>query len=235
MIKKMQKTNEEVVFETDMSLELANAVRRSVNEIPILAIDEIDIYKNDSALYDEVIAHRLGLIPLKNKKIKKEKINLKLKAKGGEENTGVLAEELGSDVAFPEMPIVFLNKGQELELIARTREGTGNEHAKYVPGLVYYRKACRIIIEESGEKQSELAEIYPEVFEFVDNKLKVKNGWACDLEQNDLKSFKGIKISETENLIFFIESWGMIEAGEIFTEAVKALDNNLKEVEKALK
>ena len=44
---------------------LANAIRRSINEIPILAVDEVEIYKNDSALYDEFLAHRVGLVPLK--------------------------------------------------------------------------------------------------------------------------------------------------------------------------
>ena len=63
------KENGKIMFETDMSIELANALRRSVNDVLVLAIDEVDIYKNDSALYDEIIAHRLGLIPLKNQKI----------------------------------------------------------------------------------------------------------------------------------------------------------------------
>ncbi len=56
-----------------MAIELANALRRSVDEIPVLAINEVDIYKNDSALYDEIIAHRLGLIVLKNQKLKEGK------------------------------------------------------------------------------------------------------------------------------------------------------------------
>ena len=33
---------------TDMPTDLANAIRRSALEIPIMAIDEIDIIKNDS-------------------------------------------------------------------------------------------------------------------------------------------------------------------------------------------
>ena len=66
----ISKTAEEIQFTSDIDVSLANAIRRSVSEIPILAIYEADVYKNDSVLYDEVISHRLGLIPLKNQKLK---------------------------------------------------------------------------------------------------------------------------------------------------------------------
>ena len=231
MIKTIEKTPEKMVFEVDMGTSLANAIRRSVNEIPIFAIEEVDIYKNDSALYDQIIAHRIGLIPLNNQKISGKKIQLKLKAKGGE----VLAGELGKEIAFPQMPIVFLEKNQELELVARGKEGTSLEHAKFSPGLFYYRYIPKIEISPEGEKQSELAELYPKVFEFVDGKLKVKNEWACTLDSEDVRDFKGISIKATKGLVMFIESWGQIDAEEIFIRAIKALKDNLNELSKALK
>ncbi|NVM44058.1 MAG: DNA-directed RNA polymerase subunit D [Candidatus Lokiarchaeota archaeon] len=49
-----------------ISIEMINALRRIIlTEIPVMAIDEVIILKNDSPLYDEIISHRLGLIPLK--------------------------------------------------------------------------------------------------------------------------------------------------------------------------
>ena len=39
----------------------------------------------------------------------------------------------------------------------------------------------------------------------------------------------------TDNLVFSIESWGQISSEEIFSEACKALKDNLGEVSKALK
>lgn len=49
-----------------ISIDMANAIRRIIlSEIPVMAIDEVIILKNDSPLYDEIISHRLGLLPLK--------------------------------------------------------------------------------------------------------------------------------------------------------------------------
>src|SRR3989344_1051465 len=102
MIKIVKKTPERIVLVSDLDISLANAIRRSVNEIPIMAIDEVDIYKNDSALNDNILAHRIGLVPLKNQKSKKD-VQLKIQVQGKE----VLSGELGELVVHKEMPIVL--------------------------------------------------------------------------------------------------------------------------------
>ena len=234
-MQKIIKSDEKVVFTTNMSLSLANALRRSANEIPILAIDEVDIYKNDSALYDEVLAHRMALVPIKNQKTKEgEFVEMKFKVEAAGQPIYVLSEELGDDVAYKEIPLVLLDKDQELEAVARARQGKAIEHSKFSPGLVYYRALNKIEIGKAAEKRSDLAEIYPKVFSF-DGKLKVENDWAFDLEVEDLGEFDGIKLIPTDEIVFFIESWGQISAEEILEGAVKALNKNLDEVSKALK
>ena len=48
-----------------IELYLINSIRRIlISELPKLAIDEVVIYDNTSALFDEIISHRLGLIPI---------------------------------------------------------------------------------------------------------------------------------------------------------------------------
>jgi len=228
------KTPEKIVFVADVNVSLANAIRRSVGEIPTVAITETDIYKNDSALYDEIISHRLGLIPLKNQKMKaNESIELKLKVKGNGEE--ILAGELGDSVIYPEMPIVLLTDKQELELVAKVKSGKGNKHARHMPGILFYKHMPKIKITGDGEKQTELAEIYPDVFEMFGNKLKVKDASACDLDQEDMEKYPGVNIEFGNNLVFTIESWGQIEAKDIFIEACKALKENLSEVSKIIK
>ncbi|MCK4314070.1 DNA-directed RNA polymerase subunit D, partial [Candidatus Bathyarchaeota archaeon] len=65
----------ETIEKDDMSLRLLirgtdvpfiNALRRIIlAEVPCMAIDEVVMIENSSILQDEIIAHRLGLVPLK--------------------------------------------------------------------------------------------------------------------------------------------------------------------------
>lgn len=65
-IKVLEKADHKLVFVVDdISIEMANAIRRIIlSEIPVMGVDEVIVLKNDSPLYDEIIAHRLGMIPL---------------------------------------------------------------------------------------------------------------------------------------------------------------------------
>jgi len=230
------KTPEMITAVSDINVSLANAIRRSVNEVPVLAIDEADVYKNDSALYDEVIAHRLGLIPLKNQKMKaNQTVEIKFKVKGKGERTEVLSKELGDAAVYQDMPIVILSEGQEIEIVARARAGLGINHAKFSPGILFYKHLPKIKISGEGEKQSELAEIYPEAFEMFGEKLKVKNAAEFDLEQEDMKNYPGVEISYGGDLVMTVESWGQMDAKDVFIEATKALKGNLSEVSKVIK
>jgi len=65
----------EVLDKTDMKIkmvirgatpQLLNTLRRIIiAEVPSMAIDDVVIIENTSVLHDEILAHRLGLIPLK--------------------------------------------------------------------------------------------------------------------------------------------------------------------------
>lgn len=256
MIKIISKDKEsgKLSFVTDMSESLANAIRRSALEIPILAIDEVEFFKNDSALYDEIIAHRLGLVPLVTEKTfaKREKcsckgkgcnkcsVDLKIKLRGP---CTVYSKDLKgkAEVVYEKIPIVILNEEQELELVARARLGKGIEHTKYSPGLIYYRKLVKIEVEKDCDDCKKCVESCPQkILKVEKSRAELTDVYKCDLCEACVEACKqlgknAIKMGKTDELIFFIESWGQIKAEEIFTKAIEQLQENLKELGKEIK
>ena len=74
-----QNQTDKLIIRSEISESLANAIRRSVSEVSTLAISEVEIFKNDSALYDEMLAHRVGLVPIVNEHVTdKTEIEFKL-------------------------------------------------------------------------------------------------------------------------------------------------------------
>jgi len=238
-MKIVKNTNEELCFAAEMPESLANAIRRSVLEIPMLAIDEVEFVKNDSVLYDEVLALRLGLLPLKFDKTLKLKEECTCKGKGcskctiqlklsADEPGIVYAKELKGSAkpVYPEIPLVYLAEGQELQFVAFARLGKGIEHTKYSPGLVYYRHAAEL---EGNKKDSKVIERYPKgILDFKDSEIKLADKYNTDFFDTD-KSLD-FKIVPGKEIVFCIESWGQMPAKEILVRAVKALKDNLKEI-----
>ena len=58
----IEKSDRKLIFVVEgISVEMANAIRRIIiSEIPVMAVDEVIILKNDSPLYDEIIWRRSG-------------------------------------------------------------------------------------------------------------------------------------------------------------------------------
>lgn len=133
----------------------ANAVRRFIiSEVPTMAIDEVVILENSSVLYDELLAHRLGLLPLKTD-LERYRLPEKCDCKNplGCSNCRVLlvldthstdqvktiysgdlvSEDTEVVPISPRIPIVKLAPGQKIKLEAYAKLGKGKEHAKWQP------------------------------------------------------------------------------------------------------
>jgi len=228
----LQKTPQLLAIRMDANESLANGIRRSLAEVPILAIDEVEIFKNDSAIYDEMLAHRLGLIPLKTEKSmnSKTKVEFKLSKTGP---CTVYASDLegSGKVVEDKIPITLLRNGHKLEFVATATLGLGINHAKYLPGLCYYRHIVEVISNSDTDEiiKNSKGLIKPE---------KKGSKWICDLNEGSIeKIFSKHKdaISDSNELILIVESFGQMDAKDIFIKALDALESNLDEVQKALK
>ena len=126
-----------------VALPLANAIRRySMNHVPVLAIDTITMYENSSPIFDEYIAHRIGMLPIKTPRNlpASTEVSFVLDAQGPK---AVFAEDLKSSdsgivVAEPRIPVVTLTEGQSVRLEGKAILGIGRKHAKFQAGLASY-------------------------------------------------------------------------------------------------
>ncbi|MEM3383414.1 MAG: DNA-directed RNA polymerase subunit D [Nitrososphaerales archaeon] len=132
-----------------------NAIRRfAISEVPTMAIDEVIIIENSSIMYDELLAHRLGLIPLRTdltRYVLPEECECKsalgcprcrvlivLDAEATDKTKFVYSGDLKSEDKFvrpvsDSIPIVKLAPRQAIKLEAYARLGKGKEHAKWQP------------------------------------------------------------------------------------------------------
>ncbi|MEM4267659.1 MAG: DNA-directed RNA polymerase subunit D [Candidatus Woesearchaeota archaeon] len=258
LVEKNQSKTKLTFMVKDIESSYANALRRiMINKVPTLAIEEVEFRKNSSVLYDETIAHRLGLIPLKTD-LKSYKLPAKCKCKGAgcaqcqvkltlkaKGPATVYASSLKSqdpavEPVYPNMPIVKLLENQELEFIATAVLGVGKDHAKWSPGLVYYRQKPIVEVDKKCDSCGECAKVCPEhVFE-LKNKLAIiqDNLINCTLCNAcvDACSKKAIAVSGDKNtFIFTVESWGQHDAKKIVREATSIFQEMLDEFSEEVK
>ncbi|NLE05554.1 MAG: DNA-directed RNA polymerase subunit D [Crenarchaeota archaeon] len=249
----------------DADVPLMNALRRiALAEVPAMAIDDVVMIENSSILQDEMIAHRLGLVPLKTDldnynlpedcECKSEfgcpncRVTLTLNAESTDETRSVYSGELVSEnievvPASDKIPIAKLAKGQKIKLEAYARLGKGKIHAKWQPtsgcGYKYYPK---ISIPAKGcEDCSKCVDICPKnTLVSKGNKIEVRDITSCTLCMDCVevcpKKDDGIKVEwEKDAFILSIESSGALPPERILMEATKILDKQLKEFKQELK
>ena len=174
-IAKKRKEKLEFILE-EASTPFANALRRIMMvEVPVLAIDRITVTENSSPLFDEMLAQRLGLIPLL---FDPDKFNFRDQCKCDGKTCPscqvVFAlEKKGPGIAYsgdlkssnpsvkptdPGFPVVELLDGQKVTLEATARLGTGKEHARF--------QAANAVFENHPQAKEEEINTKPDKFLF---------------------------------------------------------------------
>jgi DNA-directed RNA polymerase subunit D len=226
---------------TETTPAMANSLRRAMlTEVPTMAIEDIEIYENSSSLYDEILAHRLGLVPLKtdlDNYVLPEDCTCEDDACPScslifildREGPGtVFSGDLQSEDPriFPvsdDIPIVTLAEGERIRMECRARLGKGLEHAKWQPGVVSYRNVHRVEIPE--DCSSELVDVCKRgVFALDEYHVMVKDTTRCNACRVCLKICPDAQIiTEDDKFLFMIESNGSLPADDIFLRAVAGL------------
>ncbi len=202
----------------DTNIAFVNALRRQImNGVPVLAVEDIHIYENNGVMFDEMLASRIGLIPLKMdlKTYKSgDKVKLILEKEGP---CTVYSKDIKStdpkiEVAKMNIPITKLGEGQKIKLEMDAVVGSGKEHAKWQPAIASYIEVPKIV---GGKGKSYKADIIEMIL---------------DEKQRDIPLDSDQKLEYDPNsFIFVIESHGNLTPKELFNAATGELTNKAKE------
>ena len=252
----LSKTDNEIKFLfEDSNPQFSNALRRIIiSEIPILAIDSVDFHENGSVLYNEVIAHRLGLIPLV---FDSKKFHFKDEHEDGKtcsmcevvfvinkKTPGmVYSKDMKSsdpDVKpfYDDIPIVELFDDQKLKLEAAASLGLARNHARYQSALAFYRYFPTAKLKGKLENADEVMKACPKNALKIDGE-KVSVTLDCDLCKECVKITKPKGLLEIEGdpskFIFNVESISGLKPEEIVSIAVDILKEKVKDFGKEIR
>jgi DNA-directed RNA polymerase subunit D len=241
----------------DIDVAIANSLRRTmIAEVPSMAIEDVIILENPSPIRDEILAHRLGLVPLKTdleSYIQREKCDcnselgcgkcsavftLEVEAKDTSQTVYSGALEPSDPYVIPvseKIPILKLARNQKIRLEAHARLGRGNEHAKWQPvSVCTMKRLVNITIDQ--EKCSLCEKCVEACFKHVivsdNNTLAIVNPENCEdcLLCVDACPEDAISTQDSEDtFMFHIESTGVLPPESIFNYAIDILKAKTRE------
>lgn len=244
---------------TDVTPSFLNSLRRMLlSDVPKLAFDHITIYDNTSALFDEMLAHRIGLLPVPTDlTMVVPRAECTCEDEGcanctvlytlSKEGPGMVlsgdfvpAADAKYRIVDPKIPLVKLLEGQRVMLECAATLGTGRQHAKWqVCNAVGYNEYPIIKLGDSPlppavvERVSRTA---PEdAIRVEDGKLKILDPVKASVYLRSVKKTYGldeVEVSyETNRWIFRMETDGALAPLVALRKAVNLLMERLKEVE----
>jgi DNA-directed RNA polymerase subunit D len=246
------------LFIEDSAPYFVNSLRRVlVSELPRLAINNVVLYDNNSGLFDEIVSHRIGLLPVPTEPdtfvFRKDctcedqgcpncTVRFTLSKEGP---VTVYAEDLQSEdakfaIPEPKAPIVTLLKGQRLILEAEATLGVGREHARWqaVHGAGY----SYMVTLKGGAKTEEtvkaVAKGCPIDGSKVNRKYEITDAQGhvtlCDACLEGVQK-AGVPVKyDDSKFVFTFETDGSLTAAQALAKASEILAGRVAEFEEHL-
>ena len=245
---KSQSDNEMVFIIRDAEVPFINAIRRcAMVNVPKIAIEDVNIIRNDSAMFNEVLAHRLGLTPLVSDLDALEGMLLP-EDEGWEEYTnGIMftLNEVGRKVVYSKdlkssdskikpvydtIPLVKLKEDEVLNIEAVAKVGYGKEHAKWMPTTVCaYKQYPEITFNDDVEIDYDCAQACPRGILKSDRrskKIKILDIEDCAMCKSCVRASDNGYINvgfRPNDFIFRIETDGAMHPKEVLLKACDVL------------
>lgn len=157
----------------------ANTLRRAIiTDVPCLAFDWITVHENTSCIPNELIAHRVGQVPIfgrgnimniSNEEDRDWKNSVKfcVEVEGRDVLTDdmVVQDDAGVDV-YQDIILCRLKNGQRLKLTAEATLNTGKTHSRWMPAIAVrcYPKVNKIV--DNNNEVEEIVDENIHLFEF---------------------------------------------------------------------
>ena len=240
-----------------IDVSLANSLRRiMMTEVPSMVIDTVIMIENSSPMKDEVLALRLGLIPLRtdldayvlpekctcNSELgcSKCSVTLTLESEAQEGTKTVYSKELISvdpDVVpvSEKIPILKMAQGQKVHFEAYARLGLGLDHVKWQPTSRCTHKYSADI--QVDHKKCTLCKkcldaCLKQVLA-VNEQVNVIGLEKCNLckQCEKICPIDAIRVEKIkDSFIFNVESTGALPPERIFLESIRILKDKTDEL-----
>tara|TARA_Y100000034_G_C6779767_1_gene348420 strand:- start:77 stop:859 length:783 start_codon:yes stop_codon:yes gene_type:complete len=252
---KEERKNNKLTFLINGSDEaFTNGIRRLIiEEVPTLAVEDVEIKANNSALYDEMMALRLGLIPIKTdlksyrlpkneEEIieKSARCTLQLKLKSSKKGYLYAEETQSADpkctFVYPKMPITKILSKQKIDVTMTAVMGQGKEHIKWAPGWAHFKHQPVIKVGKIAKPQVLVDAGSDGVFQIKAGKLVVNEEkvYESKLLEYYAQVESQVSLTYSDNFIFILESWGQLTNKEILQSAAQILLDKVEECESLL-
>ncbi len=227
-----------------VSAALMNSVRRSaISEVPCLAIDEVTFYDNDSPVFDEMLANRLGLLPIKTD-LKSYKENDEVKLVLEKEGPGIVTSK---DIKCTDPKIEILDKKiyitklpeeGKIKLEMKAIMKKGKEHAKHQPAIISYNEIVNIDNNKTHKNITELMKELPEgSVESKAGKLFFMDPYNIKFHNQPLNILEkyGVEVNYSDNeFVLTIETTGQLTKEEVISKALEVLNKKVEEFKKEI-
>ncbi|MFA6268681.1 MAG: DNA-directed RNA polymerase subunit D [archaeon] len=221
-----------------------NTLRRAIMiNVPCLAIEDVQIYENDSPTFDELLSNRLGLLPIKTdvKTYKRgDTVKLVLEKTGPCTVTSkdIKCTDPKIEILDKKIIITKLAKDHNLKLEMTEIMNSGEAHARFQPEIVSYNEVIEVKNDKSYDTKAILAEMPKGSIEVKAGKLFFSDPYNTEHQNQHLDILRKHKVdveySKTD-FILTIESTGQLTAKEVISAAVDQLNEKLEELDKEIK
>ncbi|MCK4318017.1 DNA-directed RNA polymerase subunit D [Candidatus Bathyarchaeota archaeon] len=231
----------------------ANSLRRTmVAEVPIMTVEDIFYFDNSSIVPDEVLAHRIGFVPLTtdldNYVLPEEcdceaelgcpkcRAGLTMDIEAKDDTVTVYSGDIVPEnpsiaPVSKRIPLAKLAPGQAIKFEAYAQLGQGKVHAKWSPvSMCVYQNVALVDVEDEAATKECLDACGDDVAVIEGDVLKVidiqgfERGRRCRELVSHEEIIGGLKKDE---FLFTVESTGGLPPERIVKEAVKMLKQKL--------